>query len=154
MPVAPRSYHWTPALQTHFLAELAATGSVRRGCAAVGKSPKSAYALRRRADAGAFAARWDAAVLIAAQVIGDAVFEHAISPIEYAGSPHPVTGRLRWRRVEALLGRGRGLALVTRLDKTALAIARDPKRGAVARRLMCDLWLKSGDAGEGREDGR
>lgn len=60
---ANRHDGWTQARQAHFLDCLEEGGSVAAACAAVGKSGASAYRLRRRADAAAFAAAWDACLL-------------------------------------------------------------------------------------------
>ena len=60
---ATRHDGWTLARQAHFLRSLAQGGSVSAACAAVGKSCASAYRLRRRPDAAAFAAAWDLCVL-------------------------------------------------------------------------------------------
>jgi hypothetical protein len=107
----PNAYHWTPAAQRRFVAVLAQTGSVQRACDAARMTRHSAYRLRRRAAGRAFAIGWRAAVLIAQQEQG------------YAGTRHPESGRLRWRRCEPALGRGVGLALLKRLDAAAAAIA-------------------------------
>lgn len=53
---------WTPERQRGFIAALAQLGVVSAAAAQVGKSPKSAYALRTRAGADSFAAAWDEAV--------------------------------------------------------------------------------------------
>lgn len=58
----PRRDGWTAARQTAFIAALAGGDSVTAACRAVGCSPKSAYALRRRADGAGFASAWDTAV--------------------------------------------------------------------------------------------
>ena len=57
---ATRHDGWTTARQAHFLRCLARHGSVTSACKAVGKRCTSAYRLRRRPDATAFAAAWDA----------------------------------------------------------------------------------------------
>ena len=64
-PVPSRARHdgWTPERQRRFIAALAAAGTVAAAARHVGMSPKSAYALRRRAgeDTG-FVQAWDAAL--------------------------------------------------------------------------------------------
>ena len=52
-PFALKARHdgWTPARQLRFIEVLAATRSVTRACAAVGKSRESAYGLRDRSIA-------------------------------------------------------------------------------------------------------
>lgn len=58
-----RADGWTLDRQRAFLAKLAATGSVRAAAQAAGLSRASAYRLRARADAGAFADAWSAALV-------------------------------------------------------------------------------------------
>ena len=53
---------WTPDRQRAFIDALALIGIVAAAAAEVGKSPKSAYALRARAGAESFAAAWDEAL--------------------------------------------------------------------------------------------
>lgn len=53
---------WTPARQRDFIDRLARIGLVASAARAVGMSPKSAYALRKRGGAESFAAAWDAAL--------------------------------------------------------------------------------------------
>lgn len=54
---------WTTARQRDFIANLARIGVVTAAARAVGMSPKSAYALRKRAgEESEFAAAWDAAL--------------------------------------------------------------------------------------------
>lgn len=60
--VAPRHDGWTPARQREFIEQLARIGVVSAAARAVGKAPKSAYALRKRPDAASFAAAWEAAL--------------------------------------------------------------------------------------------
>ena len=58
----PRFDGWTPARQLAFLETLARTRSVSAAAKSVGMSREGAYRLRRRADAGLFAAAWDRAM--------------------------------------------------------------------------------------------
>lgn len=68
---------WTPGRQRRFL-ELVAEGHVvDAACRAVGLSPASAYALRRRAAGAAFALGWDAARLLARDRFADALTARA-----------------------------------------------------------------------------
>ncbi|MBT2185949.1 hypothetical protein [Sphingobium nicotianae] len=62
VPVAPRQDGWTPERQRSFIETLADTGCVATAAQHVGMSPASAYRLRRRTDARAFDAAWDAAL--------------------------------------------------------------------------------------------
>jgi hypothetical protein len=52
---------WTPQRQRDFLLILIQTRSVTRAARAVGLSASSGYRLRRRPDAQAFSAAWNAA---------------------------------------------------------------------------------------------
>jgi len=67
---------FTPDRRVRFLHHLATTGNVRRACAAVGVSPQSAYVHKRR-DA-AFAAGWDAALLLARDAAEEVLAERAL----------------------------------------------------------------------------
>lgn len=62
VPVVARHDGWTPEKQRAFIENLADTGCVRSAAASVGMTPVSAYRLRRRSDARAFAAAWSAAL--------------------------------------------------------------------------------------------
>jgi hypothetical protein len=62
VPVNSRHDGWTPVKQRAFIETLADTGSVTAAAGAVGMSPASAYRLRRRTDARAFDAAWEAAL--------------------------------------------------------------------------------------------
>ena len=121
----PNAYHWTPAAQRRFVAVLAQTGSVQRACDAARMTRTAAYRLRRRAAGRAFAIGWHSAVLIAQQELGERLLDLALEPVAYTGTRHPESGRLRWRRCEPALGRGRGLALLKRLDVAAATISAD-----------------------------
>lgn len=90
-PVAVRPRHdgWTPVRQDAFIRALAETACVEEACAAVGMSPRSAYALRARADAGSFRQAWDAALDYAVIRLADAMLGRALNgvatPIFYQG---------------------------------------------------------------------
>lgn len=53
---------WTPDCQRRFLAALMAMGTVGHAARAVGRSPVSAYNLRRRSGSESFAQAWDFAI--------------------------------------------------------------------------------------------
>lgn len=63
VPLRARADGWTPERQRAFLDALAATRSVDAAARATGMSRASAYRLRGRPDARAFAAAWDAALV-------------------------------------------------------------------------------------------
>ncbi len=81
VPVKPRVDGWTPELQCMFLEVLADTGIVSHAAAVVGKSPESAYRLRRREGAEAFSAAWEAAQAHATQILVDVAFARAIEGV-------------------------------------------------------------------------
>ena len=62
VPVRARRDGLDARRQGQFIGYLAETGCVTTAAARVGRSRESAYRLRRRADAGDFAAAWDAAL--------------------------------------------------------------------------------------------
>ena len=111
-------YRWTPACQRAFLEELASTGSVVHACAHVGKSPRSAYALRFRRDGAALALGWDAAILNARVVVADMLMERAICGYEEVTVKQDDGTRVRQKMDNRL-----GLNLLARLDRMAEAQA-------------------------------
>ncbi len=91
VPVAPRPRRdgWTPAVQHAFIAAIAVGGSVSEACRHVGRSRKSAYALRQRDDAAEFAAAWDDAISGSEDHLVDGAVERCIDglkvPVFYRG---------------------------------------------------------------------
>jgi hypothetical protein len=78
-PAMPHSkYHWNAPCQRTFLETLACTGSVTKAAKEAGKSPRAAYALRTRKEGKAFRMGWDAAVLLARDVLTDTLLDRAI----------------------------------------------------------------------------
>ncbi|MBA3667589.1 MAG: hypothetical protein H0W65_07695 [Sphingomonas sp.] len=80
---------WTPARQVDFLLALSETACVDEACRAVGMSPSSAYALRRRIEAASFRAAWDMALDYGVSRLADAALSRAINgvarPVFYKG---------------------------------------------------------------------
>ncbi|MCA1748940.1 MAG: hypothetical protein LC634_05215, partial [Sphingomonadales bacterium] len=62
VPVVSRHDGWTGERQYAFVQALIIYGTVKHAAASVGKSRKSAYALRKRPGADGFARAWDAAL--------------------------------------------------------------------------------------------
>lgn len=89
VPVRPRHDGWTAARQEAFIRTLAETANVEEACAAVGMSPRSAYTLRARADAGSFRQAWDVALDYGVHRLADAMMGRALHgvavPIFYQG---------------------------------------------------------------------
>ena len=81
----PRYDGWTADRQAAFLTALAACGSVRDACKAVGMSNVSAYRLRARPSAIAFRRAWDAALDCAMHRFEEAALSRAIN-----GVPRPI----------------------------------------------------------------
>lgn len=106
VPVAARHDGWTPARQTGFIAQLARIGLVGPAARAVGMSPKSAYALRKRPGAESFADAWDTALMIGEVTAAATAIDRAIN-----GELHPVF----WR--------GRKVGEVRRFNDRLLAVA-------------------------------
>ncbi|SEH13733.1 hypothetical protein SAMN05428974_0920 [Sphingopyxis sp. YR583] len=80
-PVERRSKRWTginAQKQRIFIAHLAATGAVSMAAKAAGHSTAAFYQLRKRDDAGSFAAAWDRAVEAGARRVADLLMEYAI----------------------------------------------------------------------------
>ena len=77
-PTRRRIAGWTPARQAAFVAALAEGHSVCDAAAGVGLSARSAYALRRHADAAEFALAWDAALDAGATRLSDTALSRAI----------------------------------------------------------------------------
>lgn len=90
VPVRPRHDGWTAEKQRGFIEALADTGSVRAAAVAVDMTEQSAYRLRRRADAAAFDAAWEAALERGMALLSSTAFERALHG----------TIRTRWWRGE------------------------------------------------------
>ncbi len=77
-PLRARIDGWTPEKQRLFCETLADCGLVRDAAAAVGMSPQSACALRRRAEGRAFGLAWNAALYLARHRLMDLAIARAI----------------------------------------------------------------------------
>jgi hypothetical protein len=79
-PVAlrARADGWTREKQRWFIEELADCGIVCEAAARVGMSERSAYSLRRRADAASFNIAWEAALQLGADRLRSVAFERAV----------------------------------------------------------------------------
>jgi hypothetical protein len=81
VPVAPRADGWTAERQRLFILTLSETACVTDACAAVAMSRRSAYRLRARPDAFAFAEAWDQAIRLGAQRLVDVAIERALNGV-------------------------------------------------------------------------
>jgi hypothetical protein len=120
-------------MQRRFVEILAECGSVRVAAAAVSKTHRAAYQLRNRADGRWFGIGWDAATMSAQDMTADRMLEAAMTPLEYVGVRAEGSSRMSWRLTDPALGRGRGMALLNRLDKAVAKIAADAERYRLAR---------------------
>lgn len=77
-----RSDGWKPEIQRAFIEALADTGSVASACRMVGRSERSAYALRRHPQAAEFAAAWAAAQGHGVLRLQDAVIDRALNGVD------------------------------------------------------------------------
>lgn len=74
---------WTPERQREFIHQLARIGLVSAAARSVGMSPKSAYALRKRAGPGStFVAAWDAALAQGGRQAEFLAIDRAIEGVE------------------------------------------------------------------------
>ena len=103
-PVPRRAHRdgWTPEVQRAFIRELARHGSVTLACRAVGRSPRSAYALLRHPAAGSFANAWSKAVWRGRETLRAEVWDRclhgAVVPVfrkgRQVGTAHRFSDRL------------------------------------------------------------
>lgn len=111
-------YRWTPACQRAFLEELVCTGSVLSATKHVGKSARSAYAIRYRRGGAAFRLGWDAAILISRATLADMLMDRAIHGYEEMTMKQD-DGAVFRGKYDNRLGQG----LLSRLDRMAEAQA-------------------------------
>ena len=126
-------------MQRRFVGILAECGSVRVAAAAVSKTHRAAYQLRHRPEGRWFGVGWDAAIGIARDYMVDRMMEAAITPVEYVRVRAVGERRMSWRRTDPALGRGRGMALLTRLDKAVAKISADAEACRLARLAQGDF---------------
>ena len=69
---------WTAERQRTFLTVLAETGCISEACMLAGVSSRSAYRLRQRGDAAAFANAWDQALRLATLRLTTVAYERAV----------------------------------------------------------------------------
>lgn len=182
MPVELRHRHdgWTAVRQVEFLVALSETACVDAACRAVGISPASAYALRRRIDAAAFRAAWDSALDYGVGRLADAALSRALHgvsrPVFYKGEQvgerryfderltmfilrlrDPV-GHGKWRERTTFTCDDDGLArhAEDQLDRASDAAERDPSRTGLFKHLRNpdgdDDDFDDEDAGDGGPD--
>ena len=106
-------YHWTPALERAFVEGLADTGSVTEACNQVSMSRRAAYDRKRKGSGLAFRIGWDAAVLLARDVVADELLDRALAGQWTETIKDSETGKTRRFAQDRRLG----LALLSRLDR-------------------------------------
>ena len=106
-------YHWTPALERTFVESLANTGSVTEACKQISMSRRAAYDQKRRGVGLAFRIGWDAAVLLARDVVADELLDRALAGQWTETIKDPEKGKTRRHAQD----RNLGLALLSRLDR-------------------------------------
>jgi hypothetical protein len=106
VPVKARHDGWTAARQRRFVVELARGCGVDEAARLAGRSRQTAYLLRRRSGAAAFAAAWDAALAFA-----DEARAAAAGQVPGAGLGALLVPRFY---------RGRLIGFVSREDRTGL----------------------------------
>ena len=127
-------------MQRHFLEMLADTGSVQLASSVVSKTREAAYRLRRRRENAAFKAGWDAAMLIARDEIFARLMEYALGSVSLVGVRND-SQRLYWHNADPLLGRGRGTALLGRLDRALAKMSKDDQIRARQIASQFDAYL-------------
>jgi hypothetical protein len=109
-PRGARSDGWTPDRQRDFIGVLAATGSVRTACRAVGLQVCGVYRLRKLPGAESFRAAWDAAVLRGTAAISAVLIDHSINGVPeavfYRGKQVGVRRRFNHRTMIWVMERG------------------------------------------------
>jgi len=139
VPVALRHDGWTPDRQRAFIEALADSGCVKSAADTVGISVVSAYRLRRRSDARAFDAAWEAALECSLQQLLPVAIDRALNG----------TVRQRWYHGE-LIAEERvhhDRLLLHLLQKGQAMLGHVP-----ARRAIADDWtgaMERLEAGEG-----
>ncbi|MFZ3485703.1 hypothetical protein [Sphingomonas sp. 3-13AW] len=139
---------WTPERQRRFLESIADGLTVEDGCAVVGLSVASAYALRRRAAGAGFALGWHAANLLARERIADTLLARALHGQTETGT-RPDGGTWTRHRYDNSLATRMLARLDAQADAPAAATAHHAAR-IVAQEFDGFLDLLSRDAGPAR----
>jgi len=77
-PLRARANGWTGETQREFIRQLTRIGSVRAAAESVGRSVRSAYALRDKPGAESFAAAWEAAQQLGREAAGGVAIHRAL----------------------------------------------------------------------------
>jgi hypothetical protein len=140
-------YHWTPAQQRAFIECYAETGTASAACLAVGKSRRSAYALRQRADGLAFRMGWDGAALIARTQVADLLMERALEGQWIETIRYPEENRTARRIYDNRLSMGLLTRLDTRCDSLPRGSAEAARALIVSQDFEAFMELVEGGAG-------
>lgn len=117
---------WTAERQRIFLTMLAETGCISEACIRSGVSSRSAYRLRQRADAVAFANAWDQALRLATLRLTTIAFERAVKGTvrefwkegERVGETRAPSDKLLMFLLSHLLPRGEQPSRLDAFDRT------------------------------------
>lgn len=137
-----RADGWTPERRAAFLEALAEGHTVEAACGFVGLSVASAYALRRREGAEAFALGWRAACLLARDRLADLLTSRAIDGQVETYTRADGTTITRHRHDNRL-----AMSLLTRLDRLAEAPADRDGIGAEPRSSLARAHAQARHAG-------
>ncbi len=119
VPLRARVDGWTPVRQAMFIGYLAETRSVAEAARRVGRSRESAYRLRRKPGAEAFAAVWDMA-------LGQCgLFDGAREIDKVTRAARKVTPELLWQhalsgKLRPVMRAGKHVAVTQKPDNSAL----------------------------------
>jgi hypothetical protein len=128
---AMTDYHWTPALRRAFLETLSETGSVAEACRSVSMSRRAAYNLRHKRAGFAFRIGWDAAILLARDVVADVLMERVLE----GQWVETIRDREAGSTKRFSYDRNLSLALLNRLDKRVEEIDCCPASFATAAQI-------------------
>ncbi|MES2443692.1 MAG: hypothetical protein V4574_12745 [Pseudomonadota bacterium] len=133
-PFTPHRHHgWTPDKQRTFLEAVSEGHSIAHACRIVGLTKQSAYAFRNRAQGGAFAIGWQAAVMIGRNALADELMDRVL---------HGTTETVTYRSGETLTRHRHdnrlAMAMLTRMDRAADA-ARGEAGHAAARLVAAEF---------------
>ena len=127
---AARHDGWTAERQRRFLTVLAETGCISEACGQAGVSSRSAYRLRQRADAAAFATAWDQALRLATLRLTTVAFERAVKGTvreywkggERVGETRSPSDKLLMFLLQHLLPRGESPSRLDAFDQSVAEV--------------------------------
>lgn len=138
-----RADGWTPLRQQIFLRALSEGHTVDHACRFAGMSKQSAYAFRRRPQGQGFHIAWQAALLLARDVLADSLLDRALNGYRDITTLPSGDTIERHRHDNAL-----AMKMLNRLDRMADAAAKEASHAA-ARLAACefDAFLQAVERG-------